>query len=146
MGGSPPLPLLTFSPLHTNTLRLLTKTAAVIPPIPVCPFAIWTCCSSYQEETWIWAWPWELLWSTNKALQLVSLELKRSFSFHASPLGTLRQEAQASLLEYERPRGETSLADNQNQSPGMWGRWYWPPDSTKLTFDTRLNPEPTSWA
>lgn len=37
-------PLLTFSPLPSNTLRLFTKMAAGIPPIPVCPFVIWTCC------------------------------------------------------------------------------------------------------
>lgn len=42
-------PLLTFSPLPSNTLRLFTKMAAGIPPIPVCPFVIWTCCLSRRD-------------------------------------------------------------------------------------------------
>lgn len=64
-------PLLTFSPLPSNTLRLFTKMAAGIPPIPVCPFVIWTCCLSRRdlgggkgERPWIWAQSCELFWST----------------------------------------------------------------------------------
>lgn len=61
----------------------------------------------------------------------MSLGLKRSFSFHTDPLGTLTQEVRTNL-----PEDESTHGGKPSRQPKPATRQYWSLDSTKLSDDS----------